>query len=154
MRWNGIKTEAENVLCRALERIWEWITEGGDKGNASIRGVMREIEAWYTAMVMAGEGVKNWFMPGILQGLLTDLGMTPAEGRTEGRTRARDDEVRWDTIRGRSEGGTDYRNRETDDEVRWDLSGGSSKGGTDHSNTDRDGKLGSCRDADAVAAAC
>ena len=37
-------------------------------------------------MVAAGEGIKYRYMPMILQELLTDLGMTPAESRTEGMT--------------------------------------------------------------------
>jgi len=56
------------------------------KGNASSRGIMRGLEAWHTAMVMAGEGVKYRFLPAILQELIAGLGMTPAEGRTEGGT--------------------------------------------------------------------
>ena len=41
----GIKTEAENALCEAMGRVREWITEGRDKGNTSIQGVVRGLEA-------------------------------------------------------------------------------------------------------------
>jgi len=75
-----------NYLYKAMSRVRKWITEGGHKGNASIRGVVRRLEAWHTAMVMAEEGVKYRFMPWILQEIMAGLEMTPAEGRTEGGT--------------------------------------------------------------------
>jgi len=78
-----IKTNAENALGEARDRVQEWITEGGDKGATSIRGAVRGLEAWHTAMVIAGEGVKYRFMPGILQELMASLEMTPAEGKIE-----------------------------------------------------------------------
>jgi len=76
--------DAENALSEAMSRVREWITEGGDKENTSTRGIVRGLEAWHTAMVMAGEGVKYRFMPGILQEIMTGLEMTPVKGRTEG----------------------------------------------------------------------
>jgi len=70
----------------ALERIREWIKEGGDKGEVRILCSVRGLEARLAAMIAAREGMKYKYIIKMLQEVMKDLGMTPTEGRTKGGT--------------------------------------------------------------------